>query len=311
MFSLDTNENVPLHTITEENGLLIVDSSISTLNGEELGATTGVHRYSITRDRLVPDATDNGTPLTIVAGGNVAYTSGSWNKSVNTNGWNASVNSSETFDTAGVFAISWDIEQNVSWTRMMGGLAATIGNDSYKAMSVGLYQLNNYMYNFYYRLGVATHNQDLDYTERTVTPGDRFVLCVSSGQVKFYIRKNGILYYMGMLPNALSGTVQFMAAFNRGKNKTGSTIFKNAYVHTNTSIDTIRYVIEGIADAEVSDEDKESLLDLGFTVTNGSTYGKLQMVRSNSEAYTDNGTPTSCQVVHEYFGNSRQAISTM
>lgn len=311
MFSIDTNENIPIHVLSEANGVVTIDSSVSTLNGEELGATTGVHRYSFTRDRVIPDVSDAGTPLTIVAGSNVAVNTGIWSKDTNTNGWNASVRSTESFDVAGVFGISWEIYQDSNWTRMMGGLTTSDVGDSYKYLAIALYQVNNYLYNFYYKLGKATHNEGLDYDERTVAPGDRFVLCISSGQCKFFIRKNGALHYMGKLPDSLSGTVKFMAAFNRGKNKTGSTSFGNAFVHTNTSIDSVRHVIEGAADSTISDADLESLSDLGYTATSGSTYGKLQLIRSSGSAFLDNGVETSCQVVHEYFGNSRQSISIM
>lgn len=311
MFSIDTNENIPIHTLTEANNVITLDASTSTLNGEEVGATTGVHRYTFTRDRNIPIITDPGTLLTIEAGNNVEKISGSWNKSINNNGWNASVRSTETFDASEVFAVSWDVDQDINWTRIMCGLTNYSSGDSYNKLAVGLYQVNNYLYNFYYKLGKATHNEELDVDNRTVSPGDRFVLSVSSGQVKFYIRKNGIQYYMGTLNSFISGTVQFMAAFNRGKNKTGTTTFTNAYVHTGMTTDTVTYKVEGVASDLISVDDRELLLDLGFVTSSGSTYSQLQLTRNSSSAYLSGGVETNCQIIHEYFGNSRQLISNI
>ena len=310
MFTLDTNESIPLHEITEEGGVITIDSGSSTLDGVAVGLTSGTHKYSFTRDRHVADLTATETQLSLSAIANVSETSGVWSKTSNTNGWNAAVKSDTTFDANEVFAISWEIDSTGNWTRMMCGLAAITSATTYRNLLLGLYQINDYLYTFYYASGKATHNEDIDYDNRNVAVGDRFVISVSAGMAKFYIMKGSVLYPMGMPSINISGDVKFMGCLNRGSNKTGATTLTNVYSHTATKLDNTHFVLTGASNEELDTTDISNLADIGFTVLSGSTYGKIKLSRNSSSAFIDNGVESDCDIVHEFYGISRQETST-
>lgn len=309
MFTLQSTTNVAVSEVVQNAGLTTIDCSGSLSGGIISGATSGIHKYQIRSAVNRPDVLQNETPLTLEAGNNVALVDGVWLKTLAGNSWNASVRGTERFSVDGTFAITWEIQNTTGTVRQMAG----IGNvdpvrDSYSGLSHGVYQINNYFYEFVYESGTRKSIPDMDYGNRTVTPGHRFGVTVSAGQVEYFIMKGTSIFPITASTNKLSGDIYFQASFNRGDGESGQSSIANAFYHSGVKLGSAMVEITGNAADPISEEDVSLLADVGLIVSDSATYGILTYERSTSNAFTTGGVPYDVDVTHTYTSVQQQDL---
>lgn len=312
MFSLANTTNVPDSIITESGGITQIDSRGSSSGGVLGGGTSGVHEYTFTSSSNIADILAGETQLTIVAGSNASESGGVWSKSTTGTGWNASISSVETFDSADVWAMSWEVSNIFGTIRQMSGLSSLVG-DHYNRCSHAIYQVNSYFYSTVYESGSGRSANSLDNANKYPAVGDRFGMMCSNGTIKYFVMKGTNVYVMHTSDALASGNgIGFKGCMNRGTNVSGTSEFTKAWIHNTSKQEILSSFVRGIASDPISQPEQDQLAKMGMVVESGSTYSNIFFTRTGGSRY-DNGSGTSYDVnmTHQYEALLNQDLKTL
>ena len=314
MFSLDNTTNIPRSVIAVDNGITQIDSRTSSNDGTESGGTSGRHKYQFSSTRNIIDLFGGGTDLTIVEGANFTFGT-TWKKSIDTNAWDSYVRSTESFDTTGIFAISWEVTTKIGTIRQMAGIDDNpTENASYTSMSHCLYQVNSYVNNAYEN-GASRTDPFYPHSDKYLLPGHRIGCKVSGGEVQYYIQKGGVIINLFTSTLPIAGMAFWKGLGNRGNLSSGWAEFGNVQVHQSTTTDLVGVDIVGNSDDFLSAEDIESLRQVGILSEPGSKYGNLYITRHDVDKWKVGGTSGGAfydlDYTHSYRAFDSQDVKTV